>query len=444
MKHQEEKGSALLVVMLVAMSLSILGLGITLVSLDEYSSSAEYENHLKALQIADAGFNATKSALRGKNFTTVLSASSQAPEFIEGADDGAFAYRNPLPLLEARSINFLNPPASRANRTVYGLLTPPTGVVIGNGRYFAKVSDNDDGDGDIYMDSDSTVVIRVVGIHRSGPGQSFAYDSTFRNSVAVIETMVRRDMAMNLGAPLTLIGPNVSALFEGNAFRIQGDSDAPGISILNDDVDNGDGSAAAQEIYDSLIANQHNNITGASGDFGSHPSIRDDTEEIRESEDEELLKLMDPEFLAELLERIPLIADEIYPDGTSLSGGEIQLGTHANPQITYVDGDFQLSGNGSGSGLLVVRGKFDYQGAFNYHGLVLVLGQGELEMGGANKSITGGLLLANLTEDGFGPASLTLSGNSRFYFDGAMIQMAVNLFPLKTLMWREITPEIEP
>lgn len=444
MNFRNEKGSALLVVMLVAMSLSVLGLGITLLSLDEYSSSAEYENHLKALQIADAGFNATKSALRGKDFTTVLSTPVQIPEFIAGADDGAFSYRNPLPLLEARSIDFMSRPTRTGSRDIFGLLTPRYGIVIGNGRYFAKVSDNDDGDGDIYSDSDSTVVIRVVGIHRSGPGQSFAYESTFRNSVAVIESLVRRDASMNVGSPLTLLGPNVTAEFNGNAFRIEGDSETPGISVLNDDPDGGDGSAAAQEIYNSLDTNQRSNVTGASGDFGSLPSIRDDTEEMRESEDEELLKLMDPEFLAELLERIPLIADEIYPDGTELSGGDIELGTRDNPQITYVDGDFQLSGSGSGSGLLVVRGTFDYQGAFNYNGLVLVLGQGELVMGGANKSITGGLLLANLTDDGFGTASLNLSGNSRFYFDGAKIQMAVNLFPLKTLMWREITPEIEP
>jgi hypothetical protein len=44
----------------------------------------------------------------------------------------------------------------------------------------------------------------------------------------------------------------------------------------------------------------------------------------------------------------------------------------------------------------------------------------------------------------FAPTVLNIDGNSDFIFDGTALRMALSLIPLKTLMWREITPEVEP
>ena len=60
----------------------------------------------------------------------------------------------------------------------------------------------------------------------------------------------------------------------------------------------------------------------------------------------------------------------------------IALGSAASPVKVYVDGDFTLNGNPDGYGVLVVTGKLTYDGKFRWHGIILVVGDGEMEYGG--------------------------------------------------------------
>jgi hypothetical protein len=80
--------------------------------------------------------------------------------------------------------------------------------------------------------------------------------------------------------------------------------------------------------------------------------------------------------------------------GTPCSG-TAPYGTSANPQITYVNGDFNF-GNNSGAGVLVVTGTLNMQGSANYNGLILVIGQGIISVsGGGSGQINGTLFLAD-------------------------------------------------
>jgi hypothetical protein len=80
--------------------------------------------------------------------------------------------------------------------------------------------------------------------------------------------------------------------------------------------------------------------------------------------------------------------------GTACSG-TAPYGTSANPQITYVNGDFNF-GNNSGAGVLVVTGTLNMQGSASYNGLILVIGQGIINVsGGGNGQINGTLFLAD-------------------------------------------------
>jgi hypothetical protein len=75
--------------------------------------------------------------------------------------------------------------------------------------------------------------------------------------------------------------------------------------------------------------------------------------------------------------------------------GTAPYGTSANPQITYVNGDFNF-GNSSGAGVLVVTGTLNMQGSANFNGLILVIGQGKINVsGGGNGAINGTLFLAD-------------------------------------------------
>lgn len=450
---RQEKGAALLLVLLITVLLTVLGLSLAVSSITDYTVSTEFENHKKALMLADSAFDVVRNGLRGSDLSTVLASTTAVPYYSQLSVSLSDAYRNPLLPLEARSIDFAKPPAGAGTRTVKGLLTPPQGAELGTGRYFAKLSDNEGfatEDGNPELDADDIVYLRVMGIQPGPPSELSSYDSTVKNSVAIIEGLLKRDLSFNLGAPLTFLGPDVNASFDGNSFDIMGDEDHAGISFLNDDPQVGDATQGMQSLYDSLGHQQYDNIEGSEeGPYDGEPAIRDDTESVRNSDEPDATNVLDPNFLAQFAARIGFAADVTFPDGSSLSGNGIELGTPDAPQITIAEGDFYLAGGGSGAGILVVKGDLDYQGAFDYDGLVLVLGNGSISLGGANKSITGGVLVANLIENGdgtfsFGVSSFSLGGNSNFYFDSTNIRMAMNLLPMKTLMWREITPEIEP
>jgi hypothetical protein len=69
------------------------------------------------------------------------------------------------------------------------------------------------------------------------------------------------------------------------------------------------------------------------------------------------------------------------------------FGTDANPKITYITGDAVLSG---GAGVLVVTGTLTFNGNTNFDGLIMVIGQGVMNVkGGGGGQVNGEVLIAN-------------------------------------------------
>ena len=102
-----------------------------------------------------------------------------------------------------------------------------------------------------------------------------------------------------------------------------------------------------------------------------------------------------PSQLDSLVNTLANAADVTYSCGIgaacSPSGA---VGTNANPQITYVDGDFNY-GSTSGAGVLVVTGTLFLTGNASFNGLILVIGQGTVsESGGGNANFNGTVFLA--------------------------------------------------
>jgi hypothetical protein len=466
-----EKGSALILALIISIILMVFGLAVSLTSLSDFTMSLEFEGHKRALHTAEAGLAEAQRSLRGRTITAALQDTRQVPVFVA---DGPAYHRDPVAFREARSVDYWRPPSPISAVSLNGLLTPGLGTALGRGRFIARISDNDDGDGDLLVDSDNEFFIRVAGIEPGPPQEVVLFGSNLKNSVAVIEASFKRDFSFDVSSPFSVYGssvvPSSNRFFNGNSFHLNGYDHSgmtleeilrgnnrygddhlamAGLSVLNDDPGAGDATASRETIYQGMDANQRDNIIGAEGPYGDEPSLRDDTEMVRSDDNPDSVNLFDPDFLAAFIERISAAADEIYPDGTRLSGSDIELGTPENPTIVVAEGDFSLSGGGSGAGLMVVKGKFEYNGGFNYNGLILVIGEGEVDIGGANKSVVGGIYTARVEEDAegnavFGTPSFTLGGVSRFFFAGDRIQMALSLLPLRMLSWREITPEIQP
>ncbi len=106
-----------------------------------------------------------------------------------------------------------------------------------------------------------------------------------------------------------------------------------------------------------------------------------------------------PSQLDAMVTAIANEADKTYDSGNGCAIGSpcspaSSYGSDANPQITYVNGDFNM-GNASGAGVLVVTGTLFFNGNANFDGLILVIGQGIMnESGGGNGGFNGSVFLA--------------------------------------------------
>jgi len=82
----------------------------------------------------------------------------------------------------------------------------------------------------------------------------------------------------------------------------------------------------------------------------------------------------------------------------SASDAGFNLGTATNPQVIYIDGDFDTGGNTSGYGILAVTGNLTLHGNMTYTGLVLAVGAGNVTVsGGGNGGVIGSVVVANTT-----------------------------------------------
>ncbi|MCH6569112.1 MAG: hypothetical protein IH794_03340 [Acidobacteria bacterium] len=460
-RAQDQRGVALLTTVVCSALFMLLGLSLTFSSLTEFKMSTEFAAREQALLIADAGFNLTQGILRGNNLSDLLSTVTQVDQYLNfpvPTERTALEYfdRNPLSPVEAIQIDFANPPTPIGTRMVNGLLTAPEGIPIGTGRYFARLSDNDDGDGDWLSDTDSVVILRVMGVHRASAAEGSVYGTTTQNAIAIIETTLRRDTTFNFEGGFTVYGPNLDVTYNGNTFDLDGrphdlngtlmaGTPQPGLTVLNNNPGMADAAFTANSAFSALAGMQYDNIVGETGDFGDEPSIMDKTDDIRTGSDPDAANIFDPNWLMSFVNRLSSIAHNNLPGGTY---GGVTWGTPNRPEITFIDGNAILEENGTGAGLLVVNGTLNYNGAFTYTGMVFILG-GEFTMSGANKTIIGGTFTANVmdNQDGtfsYGVPKIILNGNSNFLYSPQGIALAYSLLPMKVLNWRETTRELEP
>lgn len=483
---KDESGAVLLIVTILSVLLALLGMSMIFDSMTEFSMSHELETQKKARVNAEAGYSAQKNALRMADLTALLQSTTLVPRYMNypvptpGTTADEYFQRNPIAPKQAMNIDFENPPSRMATLTVNGFLTPGEGISLGDGgRYWAKISDNDDGDGDPTSDVDGIVYLRALGIQRIGAGQISTYGGTVKNSVGIIEGVLKRDKTLEFNSTFTIYGPDAlpssgTNLFAGNAFEIDGydhptmtladllagadvhttdadgdglPDDTAGIDAVFDDPGGGDGGTLRNTIDDDLTVGQANNIVGNQSDYGATPSLRDATEGVRNDPNPDARNLFDATYLMGFISKTAAVADLKLPDGTNYAGENI--GTDAAPQITYCEGDCRLGGNASGAGILIVRGRLRFQAAFAYHGLILVVGEGDFDMSGSNVGILGGLFVAKTIDNGdgtwsYGTPSFTVAGNSNFYYQSSGIGMGFGLLPLKKITWREVFPELEP
>ena len=457
---QEERGFALLVTLICSTLFMLLGLSLTFSSMTEFRTSTEFEAREKSLMVADAGFNLTQGLFRGNSLTSLLASATDVNRYLNfpvptGTTELSYFNRNPLSPVEAMHIDYASPPAAIGTRTINGLLTAPAGVPVGTGRYFARLTDNDDGDGDPLVDTDDVVILRVMGVHRGSSAEGAVYGTKTQNAIAIIETTLRRDSTFDFDQAFTVYGPNVDITYNGNTFDLDGRQHAlngaliagapkPGLGLMNNNPPN-NASISAASAYTQLAGMQMDNLVGEGGDFGALPSLSDTTDAVLTSTDPDAANIFDPNWLMAFVDQLAAFADNVLPAGTYDSP---VWGTTAAPEITLINGDAIIESAGTGAGLLVVNGDLNFNGAHTYTGLVFILG-GTFEMSGANKNIIGGTFAANIIDNGdgtydYGIPEVRFNGNSNFLYSAQGISLAYDLLPMRVLNWRESTRELEP
>ena len=319
-------------------------------------------------------------------------------------------------------------------------------------------------------DVDGIILLRTLAIQRLGAGQMSTYAGTVKNSISIVETMIEREKTFAFNAGLTLYGPCAqpaqgASLLVGNSFDVDGydhpdmtladltgggphshvtGGDSAGINAVYDDSVAGDGTGLRDCIYNDLAPNQRDNIVGDSSDYGATPSLQDGTQAIRDDPNPDATNLFDATYIMNFIDGISAFADTTIPDGSSHSA---DMGDDDNPEITYCPGDCTING-GSGAGMIIVQGRLDLSGNFDYRGLILVVGDGEFKETGT-VDILGGIFVAKTIDGGdgtwsYGEPLFTLGGNSSLYYQTSGIRLAYGMIPMKQLGWRQISSEIEP
>jgi len=131
--------------------------------------------------------------------------------------------------------------------------------------------------------------------------------------------------------------------------------------------------------------------------------------------------------------------------GTLWSSCGTSCGT--TPQITYVNGNLDISGSTTGSGILVVTGNLTYNGNSSWNGIILVVGNGlttYVQNGGGNGQFNGAIFVANTAGNPpgtYGPADFTINGGggNGVYYNSCWIQNSQKPVTYQVLSFHEIS-----
>jgi hypothetical protein len=110
------------------------------------------------------------------------------------------------------------------------------------------------------------------------------------------------------------------------------------------------------------------------------------------------------------------------------------------PATVYVPGNVQLTGNASGSGILIIDGDLDVHGGLNFYGLILVKGQITFSGGGASKVNMYGAMLAGEdvnAQDGTVDGD-SIGGSFNFHYDSCALNLMPQSGPPKLLATHEV------
>jgi hypothetical protein len=159
--------------------------------------------------------------------------------------------------------------------------------------------------------------------------------------------------------------------------------------------------------------------------------------------------LQTPSGLENLVSNITQNADLVLtpPQGTPADQTSLpSVMSASNPMVVVVDGDFNLHGNGTHYGLLVVTGTLDYDPDASWNGVILVIGQGTFTSSKKGTGVINGAIFVAQTLDSTGKLLANLGyssytqtgGGSGIQYSSNWVKATQALMPFQVLSFREI------
>ena len=114
------------------------------------------------------------------------------------------------------------------------------------------------------------------------------------------------------------------------------------------------------------------------------------------------------------------------------------LGTRANPKITVVDNNTNLSGNANGAGLIIVKdgGSFSLGGNVCFEGVIVLVGNGNVATSSGTSIIYGSLVTISHTSK-----TINTSGGTNLFYSGQAttnIATMASLQRFQRISWKDV------
>ena len=395
-KIKEQKGIALVTVILMLLAIGVLGIiAVNATNVGQWITRNN-KTSKQAFYLAEAGIERAREFLRtrmagGSTLNAELNSVTGPDGILSTADD--------LPYVNSTS--------------------------LGSGSFKVYLT-NDAVDG-VTSTTDTNRIVTLT---------SFGYGPD--NSQAVVQVTISDGGGIpTLPGAIAMPGPHVS--FNGgssNASTISGDATHPAVAVNS--------TAGQTEVVNGIPTNRRQEYTGVGYNSATNPITP---------------SVVNPggntwDFWGNLSNVQNLYNNlKDWADFSSPSDPGFTLGTHSNPKVVVIDGDYTVTGGTSGAGILLVTGNLTLNGNISYDGMLLVVGKGIItRSGGGTGVISGGIYVANIAgpdgninttgDNAWGTPTWATSGGGTSDIDYvyASENTALQLLPFKRLSWKQLNP----
>jgi Tfp pilus assembly protein PilX len=214
----------------------------------------------------------------------------------------------------------------------------------------------------------------------------------------------------------------IETRFNGNSFGITGRDSNPGQGEGSGSADPIPGIATTDSgttieitgVSGSLDSSQYGHVTGQ----GSNPSVSNSS------------TILDVNQLAQDL--IALGVEGV--DMQTLANGNYSSGvwgTSLSPKITHITGDATLTGSLTGWGVLIIDGGMTLRGGFAFNGLVICLGDADVNGAGGGGDIAKiwGTLLIRESTSSDSSDELRIGGSGNVYYSSQALKTVTDKWP---------------